>query len=157
VTNGSMVVESFIARKGDTDFIPGSWVVGVHIPEMRIWLAVKSGEINGFSIEALVKSVPRVITLEVPEQVVGKTSIDAGDNIGEHQHNFWVQFDGKGNMIGGGTDEDPTNGHTHEILRGTLTEIGSDGDPHTHRYSFLEGVITGGIESTDIKNPLKQP
>src|SRR4051812_1507718 len=29
--NGSEVVESFIARSGDPDFIEGAWVVGVHI------------------------------------------------------------------------------------------------------------------------------
>ncbi len=51
---GCCVVESFIARKEDTDFSEGSWVIGVHVPNSDIWQAIKSGEINGFSMEALV-------------------------------------------------------------------------------------------------------
>lgn len=50
VMNGSVVVESFIARKGDPDFTPGAWVLGVHIPDVALWQAVKSGEITGFSM-----------------------------------------------------------------------------------------------------------
>lgn len=45
------VVESFIVRKGDTDFIEGSWVVGVHVPDKNIWEQVTKGELTGFSIE----------------------------------------------------------------------------------------------------------
>jgi hypothetical protein len=32
---GAFVVESFIARENDPDFISGSWVIGVHIPGQR--------------------------------------------------------------------------------------------------------------------------
>ena len=45
------VVESFIAREGDPDFIPGSWVVGVHVPDAKIWKSIEAGELTGFSIE----------------------------------------------------------------------------------------------------------
>ena len=45
------VVESFIAREGDPDFIPGSWVVGVHVPDVKIWKQVEDGTLTGFSIE----------------------------------------------------------------------------------------------------------
>ena len=45
------VVESFIARKGDPDFIEGAWVVGVHIPNTEIWQQVEKGTLTGFSIE----------------------------------------------------------------------------------------------------------
>lgn len=47
--SGSVIVESFIARKNDPDgFIEGSWVIGVLVPE-DVWPAVKNGELNGFS------------------------------------------------------------------------------------------------------------
>ena len=49
--NKGCVVESFIAREGDPDFIAGSWVVGVHIPDVEIWKSIEAGELTGFSIE----------------------------------------------------------------------------------------------------------
>ena len=50
-TDKGCVVESFIAREGDPDFIAGSWVVGVHVPNAKIWKYVENGELTGFSIE----------------------------------------------------------------------------------------------------------
>ena len=50
-TDKGCVVESFIAREGDPDFIPGSWVIGVHIPDVEIWKQVEDGTLTGFSIE----------------------------------------------------------------------------------------------------------
>ena len=49
--NKGCVVESFIAREGDPDFIAGSWVVGVHIPDVEIWKSIEAGKLTGFSIE----------------------------------------------------------------------------------------------------------
>ena len=46
-----VVVESFIVRKGDPDFVEGSWVVGVHVPDTKIWEQIEKGELTGFSIE----------------------------------------------------------------------------------------------------------
>ena len=45
------VVESFIVRKGDPDFIEGAWVIGVHVPDKRVWQQIVKGELTGFSIE----------------------------------------------------------------------------------------------------------
>ena len=45
------VVESFIARDGDPEFIAGSWVVGVHVPDAEVWKSIEAGELTGFSIE----------------------------------------------------------------------------------------------------------
>ena len=50
-TDKGCVVESFIAREGDPDFIAGSWVVGVHVPDAEIWKSIEAGELTGFSIE----------------------------------------------------------------------------------------------------------
>ena len=45
------IVESFIVRKGDPDFIEGAWVVGVHVPDKEVWQQIMKGELTGFSIE----------------------------------------------------------------------------------------------------------
>ena len=50
-TDKGCVVESFIAREGDPDFAAGSWVVGVHVPDAKIWKSIEDGELTGFSIE----------------------------------------------------------------------------------------------------------
>ncbi len=129
--NGSAVVESFVARKEDPEFIEDSWVVGVHIPDGAIWKKIKSGELNGFSMEALVKSKPQIIEFEVPEDgLVGKTSKSEDD---DHDHDFIVMLDDDGNFIGGRTSFDV--GHFHEIKKATIVE---ESMGHAHRYSFIE-------------------
>lgn len=50
-TDKGCVVESFIAREGDPDFVAGSWVVGVHVPDVNVWKSIENGELTGFSIE----------------------------------------------------------------------------------------------------------
>jgi len=128
--NGSMIVESFIAREDDDIYIPESWVIGMHVPDPVMWGKIKSGEINGFSMEALVRLSEKVIEIEIPEQITGITSEASG-----HKHKFEVRFDDEGNFMGGLTSED--GGHRHEILRGTVTEAA---DGHTHRFSFAEAL-----------------
>jgi len=64
VTGKAHVVESFIAREGDTTFIPGSWVIGMYIPDDDLWDKVLSGEINGFSFEAVVSMLEGVLVYE---------------------------------------------------------------------------------------------
>lgn len=129
--NGSHVVESFIAREDDTIYIPESWCVGMHVPDPVMWEKIKSGEINGFSMEAFVHMKEKVIEIEVPE-VLGGVTVEADG----HSHRFTVRFDDEGNFLGGST---ATNaGHSHKIMRGTITEPGPNG--HTHRYSIAEEV-----------------
>jgi hypothetical protein len=128
---GAVVVESFLARKGDPDFIEGAWVVGVHVPDDATWSQIKKGEINGFSLEALVKGEHTTLEIEIPPVVHGTTAKAA-----DHEHEFYVTYDTGGNLVGGRTDT--VNGHSHVIQRGTLTEK-SEG--HDHRFSFVEAFI----------------
>lgn len=132
VVNGSYVVESFISREGDPDFIPNSWVVGVKCSD-EIWDKVKKGEINGFSMEAMVQQVPRVVEMIIPEFVTGGTDVVSG-----HSHTFKVTFDDDG-MFGGGVTSTVTledgSGHFHNIRKGTITD---DSEGHHHRFSFVE-------------------
>jgi len=124
------VVESFIARKGDSDFIEDAWVVGIHIPKDEDWAKVEKGEWNGFSIEAhVIKNVVDV-EMEIPPILSGKTIKSDG-----HTHTFHVAYDDTGRFLGGKTDF--VDGHSHVIKRGTLTEEASG---HTHRFSYLENM-----------------
>lgn len=45
-------VESFIARKGDSQFPEGAWVLGVKIVDRALWEEVKSGKYKSFSLQA---------------------------------------------------------------------------------------------------------
>ena len=128
LTDGVQVVESFIARKGDPDFVEGAWVLGVHINDDEVWGKVKKGEINGFSLEAYVTKSPSELTLNVPPMLQGKTSKAA-----DHEHEFFASYDPVGNFLGGRTSI--VNGHQHAIKRGTLTE---QVDGHSHTFSFVE-------------------
>ncbi len=128
-TIAAAVVESFIARKGDSDFIENAWVAGVKIFDDEVWELVKSGEINGFSLDGIGKAQSTELELEIPEFVKGETGTDQG-----HAHRFKVFFDNEGKFLGGKTITDDTD-HFHEIIRGTITEKTDD---HVHRFSFVE-------------------
>ena len=122
------VAESFVAREGDPDFIPGAWVVGIHIVDTSVWGDVVEGRINGFSMEAMATRVERIIEVDLPTEVEGDTDIAEG-----HRHRFYVRFSDEGEFLGGETDF--VHGHKHEIVRGTRTEVV---ESHSHRYSFAE-------------------
>jgi len=129
--SGAYVVESFVAREDDPTFIPGSWVLGVKIPDPEVWALVKSGELNGFSMDG--EGVRRAMTyeFEVPPVIEGMTEETDG-----HRHRFAVQYDEHGNFLGGVTDKAP-DGHYHRIRAGTVTD---EAQGHSHRFSFLEAI-----------------
>ena len=137
---GACVVESFIARKDDPDFIFGAWVVGVHVPDDATWGAIKKGDINGFSIEALVSGSPSALELDLPPVISGRTSKAESDS---HDHEFFVSYDTEGKFLGGRTGM--TNGHFHEIKQGTVTETTRN---HAHRFSHVEAVAGREVVST---------
>lgn len=130
--SGSYVVESFIAREDDSIFIPGSWVIGVKIPDPALWELVKTGELNGFSLDGSAIQVETQIEIELPMVLNGETEVADG-----HKHTFQVSFDNQGNLIGGTTGPGP-DGHVHRITRGTITEMA---EGHAHRFSFVEGIL----------------
>lgn len=131
--SGAYVVESFIAREGDPDFIPGSWVLGVHIPDQGTWNLVKSGKINGFSFMGMGQLAAKEISMEVLDLIKGETTEAEG-----HTHEFAVRYAEDGTFLGGVTGPGP-DGHVHLIKGGTRTE---EVNGHSHRFSFVEGVIS---------------
>jgi len=130
VVKGCCVVESFIARDDDKDFIPGAWVVGVHVPDTTLWAKIKKGELNGFSMEAFVIREDREVEIDVPPIVSGITSKSE-----EHTHKFYVSYDQDGKFKGGTTDV--VNGHSHPIMAGTHTQ---EVQGHSHRFSSVDNL-----------------
>jgi hypothetical protein len=140
LTRGVQVVESFIAQKGDPTFLEGAWVVGVHIPDDELWSQVQKGEINGFSMEALVQRDSREVELFIPPVVSGTTSTPSsvtgaavkGDT---HEHHFFVTYSPEGVFMGGLTDE--VQGHKHTIRGGTITDVTNG---HIHKFSSVDDI-----------------
>lgn len=127
------VVESWIARKDDEDFIEGSWVVGMYIGDDDIWDKVLNGELNGFSYEAMVEFTPAIVDAPIVRTVSGITEPDTMDG---HTHEYFVLLDPTGNVIAGGTIEDDSD-HTHLIRRHTFTD---EAAYHLHLFNYIQGV-----------------
>lgn len=124
------VIESFIAREGDPDFIKGSWVVGMKIEDDALWQDVLDNKINGYSFEALVEFTEATLTFEDDGTRTGITE-PAADG---HTHTFMAVVDFSGNVLSGGTDV--VDGHSHDITSHTTT--GSSAG-HKHRYNIVQG------------------
>lgn len=125
---GCWIVESFIARDDDSIFIPGAWVVGIHVPDVLLWKGIEEGDLNGLSMQGLAFPEKKTIELEIPEKITGKT-----DEVAGHAHKFTVTFGPSGELLGGSTDT--VGGHFHVISRGTITD---DADGHHHRFDYVD-------------------
>lgn len=130
VTGQVYVVESFIAREGDPDFIEGSWVVGMYVQDDDIWEQIKNHELNGFSYQAMVNFFEVEVDLPHVQMVTGTTEPDPSDG---HTHDFFVLLDGEGKIVGGGTTD--TNGHHHPIRRHTFT---TEAEGHVHIFNYIQ-------------------
>jgi len=128
--SGCKVVESFVAREGDPDFIEGAWVLGVWCPD-EVWEQVKSGELNGFSFFGSTEKYPATVLIEVVKQIAGITKKSTVDIIPVHEHAFIINLDNKGVIVSGKTDM--VESHYHEIKAGTATEFELD---HNHRFAL---------------------
>lgn len=126
--NGSVIVQSFIARDNDPDFAKGSWVVGVRL-DPESWEKAKAGELNGFSMAgiSLEKEIRKVL-VEVMEAVTGETEKSTIDILPEHSHEFYIKFDDDGLPEYGETDYQL--GHKHIIIHTDSTEMSLD---HAHK------------------------
>lgn len=129
-TTSCHIVETFIAREGDPDFLADAWVIGMHVPSDKLWGAIKRGELNGFSMEALARREDAEITLNIPESVTGHTTTEHG-----HFHVFHARYNPDGSFAGGYTEE--AAGHTHDIYSTTVTQPAGD-DGHTHRFAAMD-------------------
>lgn len=124
------VVESWIAREGDPDFIEGAWVIGMYIGDDELWNKVLDGEINGFSYEAMVRMTEAEVETNSYETVIGYTEPHPVDG---HVHQYFVLLDDDGMVLSGGTMTDSTD-HWHTIRRSTFTD---ETDDHLHIYNYI--------------------
>jgi hypothetical protein len=130
LTGPVYVVESFIVRAGDPDFIEGSWVVGMKIEDDVLWQKVLNNEINGYSYEAIVSFLSATLRVEDDGVRTGYTE----PALDGHTHAFMVMVDMDNRPVSGGTSED--DGHSHKISGHTITD---EEDGHTHRYNLVVG------------------
>lgn len=131
IEEGVYVVESFIVRPGDPDFILGAWVIGMKIEPDDLWQRVLDNELNGFSYEATVNFLQAVLQTEDDGTRIGYTEPDLLDG---HRHAFMVLVDDTGRPLYGGTDE--VDGHSHTITVHTVTD---ESDGHSHRFNLVTG------------------
>lgn len=124
------VVESWIVEEPSEIYRQGSWAICVKVEDEAVWKMVKDGELNGFSIEAMVTSVVEEIEIDMPEFVSGVTMETNG-----HVHDFIVEFSDEGIFAGGWTNV--VDNHDHKITRGTSTEKEQG---HSHRFDFVDTV-----------------
>lgn len=135
--NGSHIVESFLSKSGDPDFpIPGTWVVGIHIPDPALWAAVEKGEIGGLSMEVIAKRHKDRDVATRRLRYPGGKATGSTYKTGDHEHTFEVEYDAEGNFLGGRTNE--VNGHYHLIKAGKTGVVTENTLDHCHRFSTLE-------------------
>lgn len=125
-----IIVESFIVREGDQDFIEGSWVLGSWIRDDEIWQQVLDGELNGYSWEALVATAPIDVVIPSERVVYGTTQPSLID---PHVHRYFALLDDTGRVVAGGTSFD--EGHSHPIRSHTFTE---NADGHIHIFNVVK-------------------
>lgn len=133
-TGGIYIVETFIARDGDPDFIPGSWVVGMRVEDDEVWGRILSGDINGYSYEAVLSTIEALFEGDKSGLVAGITEPDPNDG---HVHEYLVRVNGIAEIVGGGTSF--VNDHWHSITTHTYTD---EEQQHKHRYNILSGEYT---------------
>jgi hypothetical protein len=129
VTGDAYIVESFVARDGDPNFIKGSWVVAVWIKDETLWQMVLDNKINGFSYEALVGMQPVGIENLRSRIITGTTAPDLLDG---HTHTYCVIVDALNRPVSGSTGD--TDGHSHTISTHTTTD---EANGHKHRFDVI--------------------
>lgn len=132
ITVDAVIVESFIARKGDPDFEEGSWVAATKINDPAVWQMVKDGQINGYSFEILTYRHDTVVEIEFSTWYYGFTDPDPHD---KHEHPFIVHLDANGEIVWGQTGPGSDGSPSHTISKSNVTD---KVDNHLHRIHFKE-------------------
>lgn len=116
---------------GEEDIPAGSWVMEVEITDLVLWDRIKSGELNGFSMDILTYLDPVIVQVEFTKIKIAETEPYEED---QHTHLYVIMKNEDGLVDYGRTSTD--NGHAHTILRGTATEASLG---HKHRIKIYEG------------------
>lgn len=73
VPNGSYAVESFVAKSDDKTFVPGSWVLGVKVPNKGLWQQIEQGVYKAFSMEGSGRREPMTLNGKPANRLTGVT------------------------------------------------------------------------------------
>lgn len=128
----AVIVESFIARKGDPDFEEGAWVAATKIKDPMLWRMVKDGEINGYSFEIMTYRRDLEVDIEYSSWYYGFTDPDPHD---KHDHPFMVRLDDNGEIVWGQTGPGSDGSPAHSISKSNITEAVSG---HLHRIHLKD-------------------
>ena len=131
--SGNKVIESFVARDNDPDFIPGTWVLGIKINNDDDWIGIKKGELNAFSFFGAAKKESKRVLVEIVSSVSGTTKAVADGLLPEHEHDYYIEFDDSGEISKGQTAM--VLNHRHSISAVDATDITMD---HAHRINISE-------------------
>jgi hypothetical protein len=126
----AVIVESFIARKGDPDFREGSWVAATKINDKDVWKQVKDGKLNGYSFEIMTYREKADVTIEYASWYYGFTEPDSYD---KHVHPFLVRMDNNGEIQWGKTGLGSDGSPAHTISKTSVTDPVAG---KTHRYNM---------------------
>lgn len=124
----AVVVESYIERTGSREVPVGSWVASTKINDKIVWNGIKSGVINGYSMEIESFLIEHDAEIVFDAWVTGETQPDPFDG---HTHTYLVKMDEEGNIERGFTSIGGPDNHRHTISRMSIT------DPYnksTHRF-----------------------
>lgn len=125
---GSVVVDSTIIRWENPHFPLGAWVIGVLVSDPALKLAIKNGELNGFSFGGTAFEVQRFALVIQPLKSYGTVEPSTAPGIPEHVHDLELHYDQFGNIVPTRTSVDL--GHDHEAGYGTATKTSLG---HAHR------------------------
>lgn len=131
--SGSYVVESFIARAGDPDFVEGSWVLATKIEDDVVWDKVIRGEYNGYSIGGKATREKALVKLTRIKELELRTENNSDSSFEEHNHAIHLMFDKGGKIIPTWTSTE--HDHAHEVCYTTATELAEN---HNHRFVVIE-------------------
>lgn len=132
--SGNTVVESYLARDNDPDFVPGTWLLVVKVNNDEDWAKIKKGEINGYSFFGTSKKETKRVLVEIMTAASGETKKSSEDGLlPAHYHDFFIEFDEDGDIVKGYTSTDME--HKHVILAADATELSMD---HAHRINLNE-------------------
>lgn len=129
--SGCYVVESFIARPGDPEFVEGAWVLGTKIDNDEVWEKVLNGEYNGYSIAGRAIREPAAVRLTRVVEMEVETELSEGDE--PHSHYIHLFFNKDNQLAPCWTSS--TLGHAHQVVATTATELTND---HLHKFIVVE-------------------
>lgn len=131
--SGCYVVESFIARPGDPDFVEGAWVLATKIENNDVWEKVLRGEYNGYSIAGLAGKESQLVKLTRITEMELTTEDNIEGPFAPHSHYVHLFFSDNGDLVPGWTGL--SNNHAHQVTKTTATD---ETDAHNHKFVVVE-------------------